>query len=493
MEPEADTSWGLNPISLFIGGFAAGIFLSSFVPISPLISLLIIVVGFAVLVDKKREVVLLSIILISFGLGSLRYAVKDFHEVQTPSTTGMVVNEPEDKENIRRFVYEADNGEKVLVSAPLYAHVEYGDRVEVKAEPKTPGVIEGFDYGAYLAKDDIYWTESFAEVKVLSSGNGNALKAALLRVKNNFIAHTRAILPEPESSLLAGLIVAGKDSLPAAIVEDFRRAGIIHIVVLSGFNVTLIAEFLRKAFQKIFILANFTALAWAPAAASVAGVVLFTLMTGATTTVVRAAVMASIAVSAKLFGRSYSAPRALAFAAFLMLLENPKILVFDPSFELSFLATLGLVLFMDPISERLKRVTERWKVRETLAQTLATQLAVLPLLAYSVGNISIVSLPANILTLVIVPFTMLAGFVAVLLSYIHPVIAWPLSFATYFLLSWILFVAHFFGSLPFATVAFSATSVILLCGCVSAIFLYFLYSKWRKRGGIANAFRSIET
>lgn len=453
MAREARTARKPNPVSLCIFSFAAGIFLSSFVPLSPLVALWLVFLGAAVLVDRKKEVILLSLALISFGLGSLRYGVKDFHDVREPTATGVVVSEPEDKESVRRFVYEADNGEKVLVSAPPYTEVEYGDRVRVEGSLKRPEQFDDFDYPAYLAKDDIYWTASFAEVEVLNHGEGNALKAALLQVKGNFISHIERIVPEPESGLLSGLLVAGKGTLPEAVLEDFRRAGIVHIVVLSGFNITLIAEFLRRLFRRLFILAQYARFPHAPDVAALMGVALFVLMTGGEATVVRAALMASVAIAARLLGRNFSASRALFFAAFLMLIENPKILVHDPSFQLSFLATLGLIFFCHPVERRLGFLSEKYQLREIVAQTLATQAAVFPLLVYSTGSLSLVSLPANILILPLIPLTMIIGFAAALLSYVAFFLAWPLALVSHLLLSWPLFLAHLFASFHFAVVS----------------------------------------
>ena len=185
--------------------------------------------------------------------------------------------------------------------------------------------------------------------------------------------------------------------------------------------------------------------------AAIIGVILFVVMTGAGASIVRAGIMALTVIGAKLIGRNYSAPRALLAAGFLMLFQNPKILVFDLSFQLSFLATLGLIYFMPVIERKLYWITTRFKIRETLSQTLSTQITVLPLLIYMSGDVSIVSIPANLLILLFVPVTMLVGFLAVLLSFLTTLLAWPLAYLSYLLLSWILFVSHLFGSLPFAT------------------------------------------
>src|SRR5690606_33955331 len=126
---------------------------------------------------------------------------------------------------------------------------EYGDRVEVSGRLSEPGVIDDgvrrpFDYAAYLAKDDIYYTMSFASVEVVSRGEGSRLRSALLDIKQGYINKAREILPEPRSSLLAGFTIAGRSALSQDVVENFRRVGVIHIVVLSGYHVTLVTLFL---------------------------------------------------------------------------------------------------------------------------------------------------------------------------------------------------------------------------------------------------------
>ena len=101
---------------------------------------------------------------------------------------------------------------------------------------------------------------------------------------------------------------------------------------------------------------------------------------------------------------------------------------------------------MKRIKEKFSWIKEKWNIRETVSQTLATQMAVFPLLITTMGTFSPLFLPSNVLTILIVPFTMLAGFIATLLSYVSPVVALPLTYVTHLLLSWILFVAEIFGS-----------------------------------------------
>lgn len=469
-----DRETSTNSIFVFIFGFVFGILVSSFIFVFPLLGVLVIFLGGTLLAAEqiwegkiRKEVLLLSLVFLSFGLGTLRYSIKDFHEPLVPVSTGVVISEPEERDNTTRFVLLSDNGEKVLVNAGLYSSVQYGDRVKVSGKFQKPGIIDDkeggrpFDYAKFLSKDGIYYTLNFAEVEVLSSGHGNPVKRALFKIKKSFVGKTKEILAEPYASLLSGLLVSGREAMPKDILEEFRRAGVIHTVVLSGYNITIVAEFMRVIFRS--------------ATFSIFGVLFFVIMTGAEATVVRAALMVLAVVLAKTFRRKFSAPRALLVAAFLMLLQNPKILVFDPSFQLSFLATCGLV-FVTPVVERyLSRVRDKWGLRTIISTTLATQVTVLPFLIYSMGDVSLVSLPANILILLIIPLTMLIGFVATLTAFVNPAIALPFSYCAHLLLAWILGVSHYLGNLSFASVAIPPFSPILM----TSIYLVIVIFVWR--------------
>ncbi|KND48582.1 MAG: competence protein ComEC [Parcubacteria bacterium C7867-005] len=409
-------------------------------------------------IEANILISLLFLVIFSFGFGALRFEIKDYHlldkkfEASLESKIeldGLVISEVETRESGSRFVLDVD-GQKILVSARDFSNTEYGDRVAVTGKLQKPGIIESdtgrdFDYGAYLSKDDIYYTMSFAEVETLSSGHGNFLKSFLIKIKTKFTDRMNTILPEPESSLLAGLLVSGKQALPKSTLEEFKRAGIVHIVVLSGYNVTIIAEFFRKMFGLLSVRFALPA--------SVVGIVLFTLLTGASATVVRASIMVLIVLFSKSLGRTYSVGRALLLAGVLMVFHNPKILVFDPSFELSFIAVLALA-YMSSLAEKyLGSIPLQWGMRSMLATIISTQVAVLPYLLYSMGSFSMVSVFSNTLILLFIPVTMLIGFAAVSLSFVGFYLAMPFSYCAHLLLEYILSVAHYLGNLSFASIS----------------------------------------
>jgi len=470
---------------VFLWSFILGILLVSFVAISPLVSIFICILALGVIVGEKilyekvsKAIFLFCLALFAFSLGVLRFDIKDFHEPETPSTTGIVSSEPEHRDSDVRFVFTSDNNQKVLVTTNVFSSVQYGDRVEVLGKLKVPGIIDdasggkSFDYGAYLSKDDIYYTESFARVNIISYGHGNKIIAWLLKIKNAFALKMKQILPEPESSLLAGLTISGKQALPKSVVSDFTNAGVVQVIVLSGYNVTIIAEF----FLLIF---SFLGIRLATGASAV-GIVLFTLMTGASATVVRASIMVLVFLFGKIIGRQASTSRLLLFTAFLMLMQNPKILVFDPSFDLTFIAMLALVYGVPVAEKYLQKIPKKFGARTLVATTLATQIAVFPYLLYNVGAVSVVSLFSNALIIFVVPLTMLVGFLATFLAFVSTIIAWPLSFVSHLLLLWILSVAHFFGNLSFSLIKISHFSVWLtLLSYAGLVFIV-----WRSRSSV---------
>jgi len=475
------------PIFVFIWSFVFGVLVSSLVHVGPIWSILIFIITLGVFVGEiilngrlSKGIFIFILFLFAFGLGVLRFDIKDFHIGEIPASTGVIVSEPEIREKNMRFVFKSDNGEKVLVSTNLYSDIKYGDQIKIEGKLVKPGIIEDsdagrpFDYGAYLSKDDIYYTMNFAQVNVVSRDKGNPIRAVLLKIKESFVNKMKSILVEPESSLLSGLLVSGKQALPVSILDEFKRAGVVHIVVLSGYNIMIVAEFFKQ-------ILSFLSLRLA-SSVSILGIIFFVLMTGASATIVRAGIMAFIAVSGKMFGRSYSAPRALLVAGFLMLIENPKILIFDPSFQLSMLATIAMI-YVSPIVEGyLTKIPNKYGMKQILSATISTQIFVLPFLLYSMGSMSIVSLFSNILILAFVPYTMLIGFIATTFAYLNNILALPFTYLSHLLLAWILLVAHTLGNLSWFNIKISSFSVWAM------MLVYILYfAIWSR---LKNSFQS---
>lgn len=391
--------------------------------------------------------------------------------------TALVVTEPDQRDNSTLLVLRPENSSnKILATLPGYVSYNYGDKLEVSgklAQPENFITDSGkvFDYQKYLEKDGIFFVTQRPEVKVIERGAGNKIVAQLFSLKNAFVNNLEQKIPEPESSLLAGLVVGEKQALGKEWSDRFRAAGLSHIVVLSGYNLSIVAENILRVFS-LFLSRNLSLLAGA------FGIIGFAIMVGGGATVLRASIMALIALLARATGRVYAATVALAVAGGLMLLWNPLLLVYDLGFQLSFLATLGVIHGPVILTPFFSRLTDRWGVKEVLLTTLSAQVMVLPWILYTTGNLSLWALPANLLVLPIIPFTMLSGFVTSVITFLSSILAWPFALVSHLLLAYILLIVKIVSSLPLADLTIKQFPLALTI--FAYILIFWFYNKKNK-------------
>jgi competence protein ComEC len=405
---------------------------------------------------------LMPLFLFAVALGMFWYELADRLPptplFDTPAVfEGRVVEEPDLREKVTRLVVQGlslEQKAKVLVTTGLEPKYAYGDRLLLRGKVERPKNFEDEDtlrevnYVSYLAKDGIHYEMFMPRIEILAHGEGNVIKEKLFAFKHAFIGNINTHIPQPHAALLAGLVVGAKQSLGKKLLDDFRTVGVIHIVVLSGYNITIIARFIEWIFSALSRNRRLILAAGA--------IILFAIMVGASATVVRATIMAFIALLAQGTGRMYMATRALLIAGVIMLLHNPHILVFDLSFQLSFLATVGLIYFSPLIASKVRWITEKAGLREIVVATLATQLFVLPFILYKTGLFSLVSLPVNVLILAAIPLTMLFGFLAGVFGFVWGILALPFAWVAYALLAYELVVVEWFARLPFAAITLAS-------------------------------------
>ncbi len=345
-------------------------------------------------------------------------------------------------QNVKYTLGIEDFDARVLFTAEKYPLYEYGDCLEIWASIEAPGEFLDFDYGAYLSVRDIYGIVSFPKSVRFVGVQKNWFFEIVYVVRKEVLDRLNRIFPEPASSFMAGLIVGSRKGISANLMQNFNAAGLTHILAISGYNITLIILIVGKM---LGFLARGKRIFW-----SIVFIILFVILVGASASVVRAALMGIISVISLWFGRKYFVLRALFFSGFLMVLWNPQTLLFDVSFQLSFLATLGIILFAERIEKFLQKVPEFFMIRENLKMTLCAQILTLPIILMNFGQISLVSIFANLLVLPFIPFAMMFGFLAFILSFISFDLALAVGFFGYLILEFVTFVVSFFGGLDFA-------------------------------------------
>lgn len=357
--------------------------------------------------------------------------------------TGMVVDDPDQGINQTRIIVRDDDLGNVLVTLGTGAMINYGDMVSLSGKLEQPGTFitdtdREFNYGNYLALHDVYATMRSYHIQITANDQGNFFKEKLFAMKHGFVSEITRIFPSPESGLFAGIIIGEKSLLPKNNLNDFQIAGLTHMIVLSGYNITIVA------------VAMITLLAWiglgyrGRRVGAMIIVPIFLIMTGLGASSVRAGIMAMIVFVLQITTRPSQPFRIILVSLCAMVFFNPRTLLYDPSLHLSFLAFIGLV-YMTPVVENIftkLQIKTKGLFSELAIQTIAVQIFVLPYILYMNGRFSALLFFANILTVPVVPIIMGTGFIATTLGIIwNPlgmIIVYPIKIA----LSYIIWVAH---------------------------------------------------
>lgn len=381
------------------------------------------------------------------------------------TVTGLVVAEPDlrDDRILLRVAAEsifADNREQTtsglaLVEASRSATVAFGDRIRATGSLGIPPSWDSFSYAEYLMRQGIFSRMPNAAVAVISAGHGNPIQALLIELRQSVKRNIGEALPDPQASLLTGILTGDESGISADLAEDFSRVGASHVIAISGFNMVIVSAIVFRVILALSGGDKAFAGFWA-----VAIIFVYAVFVGGSPGVMRAALMSSVVIVGGLLRRRTFAPASLAFAALVLLLFDPNALR-DLGFQLSFCAVLGLVLFADPLSSGLKALLERLLpgrlaralhglLVEPLVATIAAQITTLPLTILYFGKLSLVALPVNLLIVPAQAGLLVLGLVAVAVYVFAPALGSLLLWADMLFLSWTIGVVRAFAQLDFA-------------------------------------------
>ncbi len=351
------------------------------------------------------------------------------------------------------------------------AYPSYGHRIRLVGRleaPRRPGNPGEFDYAAYLARQGVYlrvavWQTE--DLEILPGQGGNWLVRTALGTRRSLEEVFRRGLHPERAALISGLLFGSRGDLPQQVEEDFRLAGIYHLLAVSGSNVAFVALPCLGLFLRLGLGRPVSALL------TCLVVVFFIFLTGATASVTRAGIMAVLALLAQALGRRNDSWNALGAAGLGIMILNP-LQLYDAGFQLSFGATAGILALVRPVEgwfERgwLGRVPS-W-ICTPLAVTLAAQLAVLPISLYYFAGVSVVSLAANLVVIPVVGAVVYAGSVAALVGVVWPALAVPLIWISDLLLLVLESSAALLARFPGAYLYFPSPSSWLVAGYYLAL------------------------
>jgi len=331
----------------------------------------------------------------------------------------------------------------VVIRTGRFPGYFYGQKLEVvgKLEKKVinPFLTEYFAFYPAIRVVD--------EEKNL--GQVTNFQRILFNIRGRLEMAVNQLLPEPQSSLLNGVLLGAKKEMPQNFRQNLRETGTLHIVVASGYNITVVAGVLISILT--LVVSRKKALAFA-----LLGIVLYTLMVGAEPPAVRAAIMAGLAFTAQVLGRLEDAMIGLILAAAVMLLISPLIL-FDIGFQLSF-AAMGGILLLEPILKEKGRIFNFPIFGSELATTLSAQAGVTPIILANFGTISFLSPLINALVLPVVPLIMNLGAISVFLGLLIKPLGQVFAWLTGVLLTYFVEVINLFSRLSWVSLKISPLS-----------------------------------
>ena len=376
--------------------------------------------------------------------------------------TGVVVAWPEQRGNRAQYVVAAEtlvlNGRRLqvegrlLVRAKVYPELSYGTRARFVGWFRLPPVYETFDYRRYLARQGIYAIFYAREIIPLARGKGSWWWQPLYALRRHVSMMVESLFPEPYGALVNGILLGIESGIPPALREAFNATGTSHILVISGFNIALLSGLVIALLTPVLGRRR-------AALAALLVIAMYVPLVGAEAAVVRAGIMGGVSAVGMYLQRQAPALNSLFAAALLMLSMNPNTL-WDVGFQLSFLATLGLIVVHPALLERIERYLKEdsrhsqwfhW-VDEALLVTVTAQLMTTPLIVAVFGRISFISLLANALIVPVQSFIMMGGILSVVLGWLWWPVGQMVAWGTMIPLMWTVFVVEEMAQWPGAGV-----------------------------------------
>lgn len=407
--------------------FLVGLALASFWLIHWRIIFLLICLGVIILIIDRRSRMAVFFIGLALGAGYLNLQVEQRLAIQERwraeeevVLVGTVVARPELRPTGVRLEIKLDwpvlarstelKGRFTVFGDYAWAEFSPGQRLVVSGRPT---ISEEFQN--YRLKEDVYATFFYPKVELIGRNNHYLIPYLASKVQDGASSLIDQRLTEPSASLLKAMLLGQRIS-NSSFSNQLSRTGLNHIAVVSGMHLVVLAGVLRSLFKRLKFSQS------GSAKLILVAILIFVLLTGGRPSIWRAGLMVGLGFLGPILGRLYQPGRAIIWAAFFILLANPLLLRWDIGFQLSFLAAAGLICWFDRLKKWLSWIPVTL-LRESLAVTLAAQIATIPLSAYYFQQLSLVGPLANIAVVIFLPFIFTLG-LAFLLSVGFTPVAW---------------------------------------------------------------------
>ncbi len=432
------------------------------------------------------RIVLFWIFLI-IGIFYFTYSYNSFpqvEEIALQDSIGKVIKEPNRRINNTQLTVDLENDLRVLITYDGHPKYLYGDVLKITGTLSEPVVFPDFNYKDFLKKEGVNAVMYYPDMEVLEN-DGNKFLSTLYVFKNKMRGSLKEVLPYPENTVAGAMILGDGKLVPNNIQELFSRVGIRHITAISGMHITIIAGILIALISSFGFGRNFSFYA----VSVLIGI--YVLFVGAPASAVRAGIMAFIFLLAFKTGKVYNSTIALSIAGLLIVIVNPLSLGFDVGFQLSFLATLG-ILYITPFVEKLLgrensflKLQEKFSVKDSaisiLSISIGAYLAVLPIVAHTFGVVSFSSPIANLIAIPLVPIVIISSAVGALSALLSVTLGYIFSLPALFSLSVMIKVSEIIDKIPMSSIEVEGISFVSVFFIYSSMIFFFLFLYKRKK------------
>lgn len=348
------------------------------------------------------------------------------------------------------------------------ADLEYGDKLNVNAKTSIPDErgIKRFLLGRNIHS---YMTVSkYEKLDPIQCQLQCYVIKWITNIRNIILNKIDTNYPNQVGEFLKGILIGYTDTLPSDIKESFKKTGVSHVLAVSGYNMAIIVMLVyqqlinRQISRKISF--------WI----TIISIIIFTLLTGAEASIMRAGIFAMLIITAEQLQRYVGGMRPLVLCATILVLINPLYIAYDIGFQLSFLAVIGLIIY----GQVFKTYTEgipSLGILPMIGETLFAQLLVLPILIYYFGQISIISILANILIVPIIPLAMAWGSITSLL------LSWPIfTYPLVIIIQLVLGINQYLANISWASIKvpqISGFMLILIYVFFGVIYFWYMHKK----------------
>lgn len=339
--------------------------------------------------------------------------------------------------------------------------LKYGDKIEFYLEYEKPSTARnymGFDYSNYLKTKRIFGTVNLKEedVEIISHDNSNIILRKIYELRNLMKTKIEKLLPKETSGLCLGMLIGETSGIEENMQENFRDSNLSHILAVSGANVSYIIVSITYIFNKMCLRKRLSKII------SIILLILFMLLTGCTSSVNRACIMAILMLIAELLYRKSDVYNNLAISALILLIINPYSLL-DIGFQLSYMGTIGIVFLHDKIGSFIKINNKIVKYFfEMIVVTTCANLAIIPIMMFHFNTISLTFYFSNIIVGPILGIVVIIGFIMFFISLIFTPISSLIAIVLNLMLKFIIKIAEITANMPFSKITIITPSFFFI-------------------------------